>query len=41
LGFAALEEKMVQQAVGTILTQLDAADVRGCSDGFRPGRRPP
>jgi RNA-directed DNA polymerase len=31
---------MVPQAVVTILTQSDEEDVRGFSDGVRPGRRP-
>lgn len=40
LGIAALEDKIVQQAVVTILQQIDAAECRGFSDGFRPGRSP-
>jgi RNA-directed DNA polymerase len=40
LGIAALEDKIVQQAVVTILTQIYEEDFRGFSYGFRPGRRP-
>jgi RNA-directed DNA polymerase len=40
LGIAALEDKMVQQAVVTILTQIYEEDCRGFSYGFRPGRSP-
>ena len=40
LGIAVLEDKMVQQAVVTILTQIDEEDFRGFSSGFRPGRSP-
>jgi retron-type reverse transcriptase len=40
LGIAALEDKMVQQAVVTVLTQIDEAEFRGFSYGFRPGRSP-
>jgi RNA-directed DNA polymerase len=39
-GVAAREDKIVQQAVVTILTQIDAEDLRGVSYGYRPGRRP-
>ena len=39
LGIAALEDKIVQQAV-TILNQIDVVDFRGFSYGFRPGRSP-
>jgi len=35
-----LEDKIVQQAVVTILTQIDEEDFRGFSSGYRPGRRP-
>jgi group II intron reverse transcriptase/maturase len=38
LGVAALEDKVVQQAVATILNQIYEADFRGFSYGFRPGR---
>jgi RNA-directed DNA polymerase len=38
LGIAALEDKVVQQAVVTILNQIYEADFRGFSYGFRPGR---
>jgi RNA-directed DNA polymerase len=38
LGIAALEDKIVQQAVVTILNQIYEADFRGFSYGFRPGR---
>ena len=40
LGIAAREDKIGPQAVVTILTQISEEDVRGFSDGFRPGRRP-
>jgi len=38
LGIAALEDKIVQQAVATILNQLYENDFEGFSYGFRPGR---
>jgi retron-type reverse transcriptase len=38
LGIAALEDKVVQQAVLTILNQIYEEDFRGFSYGFRPGR---
>ena len=38
LGVAALEDKMVQQAVVTILNQIYEEDFLGFSYGFRPGR---
>ena len=38
LGIAALEDKIVQQAVVTILNEIYEADFRGFSYGFRPGR---
>jgi len=37
-GFAALEDKIVQQAVVTILNEICKVDFRGFSYGFRPGR---
>src|SRR6516225_5368466 len=37
LGVAALEDKIVQQAVVTILNQIYEEDFRGYSYGFRPG----
>jgi Reverse transcriptase (RNA-dependent DNA polymerase) len=40
VGIAALEDKSVPQAVVTLLTQMDAEDVRGFSSGVRPGRSP-
>jgi RNA-directed DNA polymerase len=40
LGIIVWEDKIVQQAVVTILTQIDEEDVRGFSYGYRPGRRP-
>ena len=40
LGVAALEDKIVQQAVVTLLTQIYEEDFRGFSYGFRPGRSP-
>ena len=41
IGIAALEDKIVQQGVVTILNQIDEEDFRGFSYGFRPGRDPP
>lgn len=38
LGIAALEDKVVQQAVVTVLNQIYEADFIGFSYGFRPGR---
>src|ERR1700756_919950 len=38
LGVAALEDKIVQQAVVTILNQIYEEDFLGFSYGFRPGR---
>ena len=38
LGIAALEDKVVQHAVGTVLNQIWEEDFLGCSYGFRPGR---
>src|SRR5213595_3137757 len=40
LGVAALEDKIVQQAVATILNQIYEVDFKGFSYGFRPGRSP-
>jgi group II intron reverse transcriptase/maturase len=40
LGIAALEDKIVQQAVVTVLNQIYEEDFRGFSYGFRPGRGP-
>src|SRR5512136_473728 len=40
LGVAALEDKIVQRAVVTILTQIYEGDFKGFSYGFRPGRSP-
>ena len=40
LGIAALEAKIVQQAVVTILNQVYEVDFKGFSYGFRPGRNP-
>jgi group II intron reverse transcriptase/maturase len=40
LGVAALEDKIVQQAVVTVLNQIYEADFKGFSYGFRPGRSP-
>ena len=39
LGVAAVEDKIVQQAVVTILNQIYEEDFLGFSYGFRPGRR--
>jgi len=38
LGIAALEDKIVQQALKTILEQIFEVEFRGFSYGFRPGR---
>lgn len=38
LGIAALEDKIVQQAVVTVLNQIYEGDFLGFSYGFRPGR---
>ena len=38
LGIAALEDKIVQHAVGTVLNQIWDEDFKGFSYGFRPGR---
>src|ERR1700678_1416582 len=40
LGIAALEDKIVQQAVVTILSEIYEVDFKGFSYGFRPGRSP-
>ena len=40
LGIAALEDKIVQQAVVTVLNAIYEEDFRGFSYGFRPGRGP-
>ena len=40
IGIAALEDKIVQQAVVTILNEIYEVDFRGFSYGFRPGRSP-
>jgi group II intron reverse transcriptase/maturase len=40
LGIAALEDKIVQQAVVTVLQAVYEADFLGFSYGFRPGRGP-
>jgi retron-type reverse transcriptase len=40
IGIAALEDKIVQQAVVTILNEIYEVDFRGFSYGFRPGRNP-
>jgi RNA-directed DNA polymerase len=40
LGVAALEDKIVQQAVVTILNEICEVDFQGFSYGFRPGRSP-
>jgi len=39
LGIAALEDKVVQQAVVTVLNQIYEEDFLGFSYGFRPGRK--
>ena len=40
MGIAALEDKIVQQAVVTILNQIYEVDFKGFSYGFRPKRSP-
>src|SRR4029077_15118941 len=40
LGVAALEDKIVQQAVVTILNEIYEVDFKGFSYGFRPGHSP-
>jgi len=40
LGIANLEDKIVQQAVVTVLNQIYEVDFKGFSYGFRPGRDP-
>ena len=40
LGIAAVEDKIVQQAVVTILNQIYEVDFKSFSYGFRPGRSP-
>ena len=40
LGIAALEDKIVQQAVVAVLNEIYETDFRGFSYGFRPGRNP-
>ncbi len=40
IGIAALEDKIVQQAVVTILNEIYEVDFRGFSYGFRPSRSP-
>jgi RNA-directed DNA polymerase len=40
LGVAALKDKIVQQAVATILNQIYEVDFKGFYYGFRPGRSP-
>src|SRR5204862_5207441 len=40
LGIAALEDKIVQQAVVTILNEIYEVDFHGVWYGFRPGRSP-
>src|SRR5215216_109505 len=40
LGIAALEDKIVQHALGTVLNQIYEEDFVGFSYGFRPGRSP-
>jgi RNA-directed DNA polymerase len=40
LGIAALEDKVVQQAVVTILNEIYEVDFKGFSYGFRPSRSP-
>ena len=37
LGIAALEDKVTQHAVGTVLATIYEADFLGFSYGFRPG----
>ena len=39
MGIAALEDKVVQHAVGRVLNQIWEEDFLGFSYGFRPGRK--
>jgi RNA-directed DNA polymerase len=39
IGIAALKDKIVQQAVVTILSEIYEVDFRGFSYGFWPGRQ--
>jgi len=41
LGVAALEDKIVQYAVGTVLNPIWEEDLLGFRYGFRPGRGQP
>lgn len=38
MGFASLEDKIVEQAVVTVLNPICEEDFLGSSYGFRPGR---
>ena len=38
IGMTALEDKVVQRAIGTVLNQIWEEDFLGFSYGFRPGR---
>jgi RNA-directed DNA polymerase len=38
LGIAAMEDKIVQHAVGRVLNEIYEEDFKGFSYGFRPGR---
>ena len=40
MGIAAVEDKVLQQAVVTILNQIYEVDFKGFSYWFRPGRSP-
>ncbi|HZI28895.1 MAG TPA: group II intron reverse transcriptase/maturase [Gemmatimonadaceae bacterium] len=40
LGLAAMDDKVVQHAVGTVLNEIYEEDFLGFSYGFRPGRSP-
>ena len=40
LGWASLEDKIVQRALAEVLNAVFEADFRGISYGFRPGRKP-
>jgi group II intron reverse transcriptase/maturase len=40
IGIAALEDKVVQQALATVLSQIYEVDFLDCSYGSRPGRSP-
>ena len=40
IGIPTREAKSVQRATGAVLNAIDEEELRGCADGFRPGRSP-